>query len=229
MLLINITSRGNEQKAIFKSVRDREKFLEYLESASERYNAVIHTFCLMDNHYNYIGKKKPPEWLNIKFILGYFGKTLSTSQKGYRAFVNTLIGRRYESPLNEVESSTMLGSRDFIGFIKDKYISGRKEDKDLPALKTLEVRITMEDVEKQVDSVLEYKNRISRNIKIYLSHRHTGEKLEDIGRYFNIGSSAVCQAGRRIAEKIEQDQKLKKMIQKIDGNLSRMKVCPPSL
>lgn len=48
----HVTSRGNEQKAVFKSKRDREKFLEYLGSATERYNAVIHAFCLMDNHYH---------------------------------------------------------------------------------------------------------------------------------------------------------------------------------
>ncbi len=29
----HVTSRGNERKAVFKSKRDREKFLEYLESA----------------------------------------------------------------------------------------------------------------------------------------------------------------------------------------------------
>ena len=48
----HVTSRGNEQKAVFKSNSDREKFLSYLESAAERYNAVIHAFCLMDNHYH---------------------------------------------------------------------------------------------------------------------------------------------------------------------------------
>ena len=33
----HVTSRGNEQKTIFKSVCDREKFLSYLESATEQY------------------------------------------------------------------------------------------------------------------------------------------------------------------------------------------------
>ena len=33
----HVTSRGNEQKDVFKSRRDREKFLEYLASATERY------------------------------------------------------------------------------------------------------------------------------------------------------------------------------------------------
>ena len=44
----HVTSRGNERKAVFKSNRDREKFLEYLESATQRYDARIHTYCLMD-------------------------------------------------------------------------------------------------------------------------------------------------------------------------------------
>ncbi|HTZ17857.1 MAG TPA: transposase [Dissulfurispiraceae bacterium] len=48
----HVTSRGNEKKDIFKSLRDREKFLEYLSSASERYGAVIHAYCLMSNHFH---------------------------------------------------------------------------------------------------------------------------------------------------------------------------------
>jgi REP element-mobilizing transposase RayT len=48
----HITARGNEQKDIFKSRRDREKFLTYLESSVTRYGAIIHAYCLMDNHYH---------------------------------------------------------------------------------------------------------------------------------------------------------------------------------
>lgn len=48
----HITARGNEQKEIFKSRKDREKFLGYLESAAMRYGALIHAWCLMTNHYH---------------------------------------------------------------------------------------------------------------------------------------------------------------------------------
>jgi putative transposase len=48
----HITSRGNERKDIFKSNGDREKFLSYLESATRRYDALIHVYCLMSNHYH---------------------------------------------------------------------------------------------------------------------------------------------------------------------------------
>jgi len=51
------------------------------------------------SYQHYIGLKKSPEWLVRDLILGYFGKKISGAQKGYRAFVETLIGREYESPL----------------------------------------------------------------------------------------------------------------------------------
>ena len=48
----HVSSRGNEQKDVFKSRKDREKFLDYLASATQRYGAVIHVYCLMTNHYH---------------------------------------------------------------------------------------------------------------------------------------------------------------------------------
>ena len=48
----HVTSRGNERKMVFQSTRDRERYLSYLESAYERYGAVIHVYCLMGNHYH---------------------------------------------------------------------------------------------------------------------------------------------------------------------------------
>ena len=48
----HVTSRGNEKKDVFRSQKDREKFLSYLESATERYGAVVHAYCLMSNHYH---------------------------------------------------------------------------------------------------------------------------------------------------------------------------------
>ncbi len=48
----HVTSRGNERKTVFQTVRDREQYLSYLESAHDRYGAVIHGYCLMGNHYH---------------------------------------------------------------------------------------------------------------------------------------------------------------------------------
>ena len=48
----HVTSRGNERRDIFLSGSDRERFLSYLDSAAVRYDARIHVYCLMSNHYH---------------------------------------------------------------------------------------------------------------------------------------------------------------------------------
>ncbi len=48
----HVASRGNERKNIFLNKRDRAQFLSCLESATVRYGALIHVYCLMSNHYH---------------------------------------------------------------------------------------------------------------------------------------------------------------------------------
>jgi len=40
----HIINRGNAGENIFNSVRDREKFFEYLEKAVERFSIIVHTY-----------------------------------------------------------------------------------------------------------------------------------------------------------------------------------------
>jgi REP element-mobilizing transposase RayT len=297
----HVTSRGNERKNVFKSKRDRAKFLEYLESATQRYDAVIHVFCLMDNHYHllletpsgnlpqimrhingayttyfnvqrarcghlfqgrykailvdideyakelsryvhlnpvrakmvkapeeyewssyqcYIGAKKPPKWLHRDFILGCFGKKVSIAQKKYRNFVSTLVNAQYNSPLDEVVSSTLLGSPGFIAFIKDKHLAGKKPDKGLPALNELVEKVSLQDIFDEVESVFGAEPALGRNVKMFLCHRYTGAKLKDISTHFGIGESGVSQASRRVNAKISNDKKLKRKISKIEKKLN---------
>jgi REP element-mobilizing transposase RayT/predicted XRE-type DNA-binding protein len=302
----HVTSRGNERKAVFKNKRDREKFLEYLESASQRYEALIHAYCLMDNHYHllletpsgnlpqimrhingayttyfnvkrdrsghlfqgrykailvdideyakelsryihlnpvrakivetpeeyewssykhYIGIQKPANWLWRDFILGYFGQKVSAAQKEYHKFVTALVHQEYDSPLDEVVSSTLLGSADFIAFIKENYLSAKKPDKELPALKELVKKNSIQDIFEEVESVFTKDKVMARNVKMYLCQRNSSKKLKEIGLHFGIGESGVSQACRRVAQKIEKDKKLKKKIVRLEKKigLSRMK------
>jgi REP element-mobilizing transposase RayT len=296
----HITSRGNERKAIFKTKRDRLKFLEYLGSANERYNAVVHAYCLMDNHYHllletpsgnlpqimrhingayttyfnvkrgrcghllqgryksilvdkdeyakelsryihlnpvranmvsvpedyewssynqYIGKNKPEEWLARDFILGYFGRKYSTAQKGYKDFVTRMVGQNYESPLNEVIGSVLLGSQDFIHFIKNQFLSGLKQSKDVPAVRSLAPKISIQDISNAVEQAFGDDIKTTRNVKIFLCHKHTGEKLRTIGEQFGIGDSAVSQVCKRFSSRIDQDKRLKKKIRLLEKKI----------
>ena len=301
----HITSRGNERKDIFKSQQDRDKFLSYLGSATRRYGALIHTYCLMSNHYHllmqtplgnlsqimrhingayttyfnakrqrsghlfqgryratlvdideyakelsryihlnpiragivdkpeqyrwssylyYIGQEKPPEWLFRDFILNYFGKNFSDAQRRYRNFVDAMVGKDYKSPLNGVVASTILGSLDFIKEIKDNYLKNKKVDRNVPALKELSKRPSIEEIIKEVEAVFGQDRALSRKVKLYFCHRYTGTKLKEIGMHFGIGESGVSQSSRRITLKIDQDRKLRKKIEEIETKLNLSRV-----
>ncbi len=297
----HITSRGNERKNIFKSARDREKFLSYLASSTERYGAEIHVYCLMTNHYHllletplgnlsqimrhingaytayfntrrqrdghlfqgrykaivvdadeyagelsryihlnpvragmverpeeyrwssyqyYIDLRKKPQWLKTDFILDYFGKKVSTAQKRYREFVSAFVNKKYGSPLEETVASTILGSIDFVDEIKDKYLDGKKVDRNLPALAELTTGPTIEEISNEVKVVMEEDTALSRKASLYLCHRYSRRTLKEIGSYFGIGESAVSQASHRFKLTLDNDRKLRKKINSISKRLN---------
>lgn len=301
----HVTSRGNERKEIFKSKRDREKFLEYLESASIRYQAVIHVFCLMDNHYHllletpagnlpqimrhingayttyfnvkrnrfghllqgrykailvdkdeyakelsryvhlnpvranmvdipeeyewssfsyYIGNRRPPQWLFRDFILKFFGYDISSAQKKYHHFVKTAVNGDNGNPLDDVVSSTILGSPDFIDLIRENFLAEKEPDKSLPALNELQDSVSTERIFDTVEAVYDNNNGNSRQVKMYLCRKHTKLTLKHIGNHFGIGESGVCQVGRRIEKKMAGDQEFKKIVQKIEEKIMRKSV-----
>jgi len=96
----HITSRGNEQKDIFKSQRDREKFLEYLDSATTRYGAVIHAYCLMSNHYHLLLETPGG---NLSEIMRHINGAYTTYFNVKRKRAGHLLQGRYKAILVEAD------------------------------------------------------------------------------------------------------------------------------
>ena len=75
----HVLNRANGRELIFLDQRDREKFLQYLETAIERYGVIVHTYCLMDNHYHLLLETPQPNlsvtmhWLNVSYAT-YFNR-----------------------------------------------------------------------------------------------------------------------------------------------------------
>ncbi|MEA5113117.1 MAG: transposase [Geobacteraceae bacterium] len=96
----HVTSRGNEKKDIFRSKRDREKFLEYLETATKRYGAVIHAYCLMSNHYHLL--LETPEG-NLSQIMRHLNGAYTTYFNVKRKRTGHLFQGRYKAILVEAD------------------------------------------------------------------------------------------------------------------------------
>ena len=50
--LYHVTTRGDRREDIYLTDNDRNAYLEILGEVCERYNWIIHAYCLMDNHYH---------------------------------------------------------------------------------------------------------------------------------------------------------------------------------
>jgi REP element-mobilizing transposase RayT len=90
----HVTSRGNKQKDVFKSQKDREKFLSYVESAVVRYGAVVHIWRLMRNPYH----------LLLETPLGNLSQSMRHINGAYTTYFNVKrkrAGHREVAPMNK--------------------------------------------------------------------------------------------------------------------------------
>jgi REP element-mobilizing transposase RayT len=80
----HVINRGNAGEDLFPANRDRVKFLEYLERTAETYSVIIHTYCLMTNHYHLLLETPQAnlstalQWMNVSYAT-YFNKKYNRS------------------------------------------------------------------------------------------------------------------------------------------------------
>lgn len=104
----HVTSRGNERKDVFRSIADREKFLGYLESASARYGAVIHAYCLMSNHYHLLLETPAA---NLSEIMRHINGAYTTYFNVKRKRAGHLFQGRFKAILVEAQAYALELSR----------------------------------------------------------------------------------------------------------------------
>jgi hypothetical protein len=165
------------------------------------------------SYLDYCGERKRPEWLSTAFILEYFGKDKNVSKK-YQKFVEDLIDREYESPLNGATAATILGGAEFVSKITTMYVDGKKFDRDLPAVRKLSARPTLDALIAAAESLTE-NVRLSKKVGIYLCHAYSGAKLREIGERFGIKESAVSLVRSRFEQEMERDKELGMLVNKM--------------
>jgi len=297
----HVTSRGDERKEIFNTISDRLRFLEYLSSATTRYGAVIHCFCMMGNHYHlflqtphgnlsqimrhingaytiyynvkrnhtghlfqgrykaivveadqyalelsryvhlnpvragivdapedyrwssyssYIGIHQRPPWLDISFIMAMFGADLSVGQQRYRAFVEDLIGKEYDSPLEHTVASTILGGADFVQDIVADHLGPGIEHPDVPALRALNRRFAVENIIAKAHELVD-EPKLAREVALHICHRYSGETLKNIGVHFGFGDSAVVKVSTRLEVRFNSEKALREKVKEVLRALGR--------
>ena len=50
----HIINRGVERRKIFLDDDDRNNFIKIIDESAETYSFIMHSYCLMDNHYHFL-------------------------------------------------------------------------------------------------------------------------------------------------------------------------------
>ena len=73
----HVTNRGHRQEPIVMDERDKERFISCLERMAKQFYVLVHSYCLMTNHYHLIletpegNLSRAVQWLNVSYATYY--------------------------------------------------------------------------------------------------------------------------------------------------------------
>jgi hypothetical protein len=164
---------------------------------------------------SYVGQSKAPDWLNTDFLMGYFGKNGSDAGKKYRAFVEDLLGKKYDSPLKGSMGTDVLGTPGFVKAVTEMHIGNRELERDLPALRKLSIRPSLGEIISAVDTVFSSNKKMARRAGMYLCHRYSGERIREIGKLYKVGESAITEVARTFTDTMDKNEMLVKDVERV--------------
>jgi REP element-mobilizing transposase RayT len=104
----HITTRGNQRQPIFLAERDRSALLEYFNEAHVKFGAVIHAYCLMENHYHFV--LETPRG-NLSKIMHFINTSYTVYFNKKHSRVGHFLQGRYKAILVEKDTYALELSR----------------------------------------------------------------------------------------------------------------------
>jgi len=173
------------------------------------------------SHKGYISRAKKWDWLSKDLVLCMLTKDKGRQRGAYRQFVAKGNTEGIVEVFEGKRLPWMLGSDRFMDWVKDRFFKG-KHHEEVPDSRGLAP--DREKIKKEVcrfyqvkqDDLLRSKRGVfnePRNVAIFLSRRVRGDRLDEIGRDFNLKRySSVSTVIERTKAQISRDRKLKQRV-----------------
>jgi len=168
---------------------------------------------------DYIGLRKSPPWLKTDFILGLFNHNRNEARQHYISYVLNTSVHDLESLRHEIKRSAILGSPEFIEKTMRLISPEFREDPELPLLRGLRERPSLNRIQLESDRVLGRANKYNRDSVIFISRHKEGYALRAVADYFSLSQSGVVKISRRMKKLITGNSVLRQAIDEIEKNL----------
>ena len=197
----HVMNRGKARQTIFHNKAYYEAFLAILEEASNRFDAVIHAYCLMSNHYHLIIETP---LANISRIMRHVNGVYTQRYNRLRKTDGPLFRGRFKAILLDKDAYLLQLSR----YIHRNPVETKKPVKNLeqypwssyPAYSGKATRPDWLYCD-QIHSMLGRKQK-------YVGYQHYVEMGvdEDIKRYYNRGNTAAILGDKTFRESVYREQ-----------------------
>lgn len=183
---------------------------------------------LWNSHKGYMSQAGKWNWLYKDFIFSMLTDNKEHYRKAYLDLISGPDEKEMEKVFNQKKLPVMLGTKDFVEKIKDRFYN-TNYDSQVPQSRTFLPSIT--NIKRLVERAYKVKPEIltvsrrgyynePRNVAIYLSRKYCGKMLLEIGREFNTFSySSVSTLVENMKKIIQKDRKLQKRVMAIEKNI----------
>ena len=97
----HVTSRGNQKQSVFFSPWDKARFLDCLDEAHEKLDLLVHSYCLMENHYHLMLETRQA---NLSKIMHFINTSFTVYLNKRYKRVGHLFQGRFKAILLEAET-----------------------------------------------------------------------------------------------------------------------------
>jgi putative transposase len=174
----------------------------------------------------FIGQEKAAEWVETGVVLGSFGASKRQAYKRYKSFVEAGDATSVDNPAQGIVGGFILGSEQFVDWVKEKFLSAREDNKEIPQLRELKPRVGLKTMVEAVckefscsEEQIRKKGRKgnkARQVAVYLARDLSGLRCTDLGMYFGgVSGALITMMHNRVATEISENKSMRGRIAKI--------------
>jgi len=175
-------------------------------------------------------KRQKPDWLTTQTVLSYFGEDKKQATRNYKSYVEKVNVETLENSDKNMSGGFILGGTSFVNWVKDKFLSTKNDEKEIPQLKKLKSKVTLKTI---IQSVCDEfgcreeevkmrgrKNNKVRAIAMYLARDLSGVSGKELGAFFNgISGAAITMNYNQMNDELLRDKKLSDQIASLKRHL----------
>ena len=174
----------------------------------------------------YVGLEPAPDWLDRTEIFARTGRRgRDLQQHSYQQYVEEAVRDGLpESPWQAVQGQIILGDDEFVERMRERAAAGHGRLAEalarMPKFEQITAAVEKLKGEKWMD-FRDRRNDWGRDLALYLARRHTGLKLDDLGRVCELDGRTVGWAVQRFTRRIANDEAIAAAVKIVTARITQ--------